>query len=84
MANFHKFKKLRIDLDEVYAFYTNIPNKREKGWVDKILIYTKPKKGDYFEVHYDTVEENTEFKAAVSMLDELFEVKTEAEAKILP
>jgi len=84
MANFVKFKKLRIDLEEVYAFSAYESGTREKGYVDKLLIYTKPKRGDSFEVYYDTIKDRSGFEEAVAMLDELFEVKSEQVSKILP
>lgn len=82
--DYRKFKKLRINLDDVFAYETSVSNKREIGWHDSIYFYIKGSRKEYLYVQYDSVKEQNEFKEAMDILDEYFGVKSEKESRILP
>ncbi len=84
MSDYRKFKKLRVNLETVFAF--KICPSLSSGHNHSIYFYSKEQKnGDnYFYVSYDSPKEDKEFEEATKFLDEYFDVKTEAESKILP
>ena len=84
MPDFRKFQKYRVDLSEIYAFYVSESSNRSSGYHDKIVLYPKTGRREVIEIYYYTGKDEKLFNEAVAMLDEYFDVKTEAETRILP
>ena len=84
MANFRKFKTLRVDLDSIYGYDLSISGKRESGWHDTIYFYPKTGRKEAVYVYYDAAQDNVAFEEAIRMLDDYFSIKTDEEDKLLP
>lgn len=79
--NYRQFKKLRLDLDEIYAY--EIYPSDDPQFKHRINLYPRGYKGSYFQITF-LYEDTRDFEETSQFLDEYFSVKTEEEVKILP
>ncbi len=84
MANFRKFKDLRIDLNGIYAYDTHIANNRSSGYHDTIYFYPKTARKDVIYAYYYCGKDEAQFEEDLKSLDDLFSIKSDEENKILP